>query len=73
MMTKIIEDLFNSTKEIENFKNLNISEIFFNSVNNSNLKEMIEYIESIFDQIKNFTLIFESDNITKAILEQKKI
>lgn len=52
MMTKIIEDLFNSTKEIENFKNLNISEIFFNSVNNSNLKEMIEYIESIFDQIK---------------------
>ena len=72
MMTKIIEDLFNSTKEIENFKNLNISEIFFNSVNNSNLKEMIEYIESIFDQIKNFTLIFESDNITKAILEQKE-
>ena len=72
MMTKIIEDLFNSTKEIENFKNLNICEIFFNSVNNSNLKEMIECIKSIFDRIKNFTLIFESDNITKAVLEQKE-
>ena len=72
MVTKIIEDLFNSTKEIENFKNLNICEIFFNSVNNSNLKEMIECIKSIFDRIKNFTLIFESDNITKAVLEQKE-
>ena len=69
MVTKIIEDLFNSTKEIDNF---NISEIFFNSFNNSNLKEMIEYIESISDKIKNFTSIFESDNITKAILEQKE-